>query len=68
MENTKKILIVDDEASMRRNIVDLLSMKGYSLLEAESEFYMCHGEPHSSINYKILDDKGMKAKQILEEK
>lgn len=36
MENTKKILIVDDEASMRRNIVDYLSMKGYSLLEAES--------------------------------
>jgi len=36
MDNKKKILIVDDEASMRRNIVDLFSMKGYSLLEARS--------------------------------
>ncbi|MBU1011749.1 MAG: sigma-54 dependent transcriptional regulator [Bacteroidetes bacterium] len=36
MDNEKKILIVDDEASMRRNIVDLLSMKGYSLLEAKT--------------------------------
>lgn len=36
MDDIKKILIVDDEASMRRNIVDLLSMKGYSLLEAKS--------------------------------
>ncbi len=36
MNDVKTILIVDDEASMRRNIVDLLSMKGYNLLEAES--------------------------------
>ena len=36
MNDAKTILIVDDEASMRRNIVDLLSMKGYTLLETES--------------------------------
>ncbi len=32
----KTILVVDDEASMRRNIVDLLSMKEYNLVEASS--------------------------------
>ncbi|MBN2237350.1 MAG: sigma-54-dependent Fis family transcriptional regulator, partial [Bacteroidales bacterium] len=36
MSDIKKILIVDDEASMRRNIVDLLSIKGYTIVEAEN--------------------------------
>lgn len=36
MDKTKKILIVDDEASMRRNLVDLLSTQGYILEEASS--------------------------------
>lgn len=36
MKSKKKILVVDDEVSMRRNIVDLLSAKGYLTLEAGS--------------------------------
>jgi two-component system response regulator AtoC len=36
MEIGRIILIVDDEASMRRNIFDLLSPKGYQLIEAGS--------------------------------
>jgi two-component system, NtrC family, response regulator AtoC len=36
MSNIKKILVVDDEASMRRNIVDLLSVKGYEINESEN--------------------------------
>ena len=36
MKSEKKILVVDDEVSMRRNIVDLLSAKGYLTLEAGS--------------------------------
>lgn len=34
MDNTRNILIVDDEASMRKNISDLLSPLGYQILEA----------------------------------
>ena len=34
MDNNKSILIVDDEASMRKNISDLLSPLGYHILEA----------------------------------
>jgi len=36
MKKAKRILVVDDEASMRRNIVDLLSTKGYIINEASS--------------------------------
>ena len=34
MKRPKCILIVDDEVSMRRNLVDLLSSSGYSVIEA----------------------------------
>ncbi|MBK7142530.1 MAG: sigma-54-dependent Fis family transcriptional regulator [bacterium] len=34
MRRAKQILIVDDEVSMRKNLVDLLSSRGYSVLEA----------------------------------
>jgi two-component system response regulator AtoC len=34
VDNNKSILIVDDEASMRKNISDLLSPLGYHILEA----------------------------------
>ncbi|MCB2229650.1 sigma-54 dependent transcriptional regulator [bacterium] len=34
MSRTKRILIVDDEVSMRRNLVDLLSSGGYEVSEA----------------------------------
>jgi len=34
VDNNKSILIVDDEASMRKNISDLLSPLGYQILEA----------------------------------
>ncbi len=34
LDNTRSILIVDDEASMRKNISDLLSPLGYQILEA----------------------------------
>jgi two-component system response regulator AtoC len=34
MEPVKKILIVDDEASIRKNISDLLSPRGYEITEA----------------------------------
>lgn len=34
MENKKTILVIDDEASMRRNVRDVLSMEGYILYEA----------------------------------
>lgn len=36
MDEKIKILIVDDAASMRKNIVDLLSMKDYELVEVEN--------------------------------
>ncbi len=34
MRRAKRILIVDDEVSMRKNLVDLLSSRGYSVTEA----------------------------------
>jgi len=55
MENKKKILIVDDEASMRRNIVDLLSMKGYSLLEAKSGEEAIEMIESTTLDILILD-------------
>jgi two-component system, NtrC family, response regulator AtoC len=35
MKNPKSILVVDDEAAMRKNISDLLSSEGYFIAEAE---------------------------------
>lgn len=34
MKEKKSVLVVDDEASMRKNIVDLLSREGYTVVEA----------------------------------
>ena len=34
--SSKHILIVDDEASMRKNIIDLLSAKGFKISEADN--------------------------------
>jgi len=36
MKSFKTILIIDDEASMRKNINDILSLEGYNILEAEN--------------------------------
>ncbi|PKP34200.1 MAG: hypothetical protein CVU00_07895 [Bacteroidetes bacterium HGW-Bacteroidetes-17] len=55
MDNEKKILIVDDEASMRRNIVDLLSMKGYSLLEAKTGEEAIDMIENTTLDILILD-------------
>jgi len=55
MNDVKKILIVDDEASMRRNIVDLLSMKGFSILEANSGEEAIDIINSTSLDILILD-------------
>lgn len=53
MDTLKKILVVDDEASMRRNISDLLSPLGYEILEVgdgDSALIMFDQEkPHAVI-------------------
>lgn len=36
MKSKKNILIIDDEAPMRKNIRDILSLEGYNILEAEN--------------------------------
>lgn len=36
MKKNKNILVVDDEASMRKNIKDILTLEGYTVYEAEN--------------------------------
>ena len=55
--NNKKILVVDDEASMRRNIVDLLSMKSYTLFEAKDGEEAVEIIDAKSLDLIILDIK-----------
>jgi two-component system response regulator AtoC len=55
VDNTKRILVVDDEASMRKNISDLLIPLGYQTIESgdgESALTRFH---HEKPNLVILD-------------
>ena len=55
--NNECILVVDDEARMRKLIKDFLSVKGYSILEAEDgeKALEIFAENSSKINLILLD-------------
>ena len=55
MDSIKKILIVDDEASMRKNISDLLSPLGFSTVEAGDGESALERFVHDKPNVVILD-------------
>ena len=55
MKNKKNILIIDDEAPMRKNIRDILSLEGYGILEAENGLAGVDVALNNEIDLILLD-------------
>ncbi len=55
MKEKRTILVVDDEASMRTNVVELLSREGYSVFEASDGAEALKAIKSHSLNLVLLD-------------
>ena len=72
MQNTPQILIVDDDANLRKTLIDILELKGFTALGAGSgqaalELYKKESFPVALVDLRLSDMPGLDVLKIIKE-